>query len=102
MLLGEISMRVLAVGSYSNDFCPEIRERFVGVPEAASFRCTTSSEVFRIEVNDHVLFSKKILQSNVTPTAGRQAEIGCEVTNGDQFPCLQRMIFGERRRRRLR
>jgi hypothetical protein len=64
-------MRVLAVGAYSNDFCTEIRERFVGVPEAASFGCTTASEVSRIEVNDQVLFSKKILQSNVTPTAGQ-------------------------------
>ena len=71
MLLCEISMRVLAIGAYSNDFCPEIRERFVGVPEAASFRRTAASEVFRIEINDQVLLSKKILQSNVTAIAGR-------------------------------
>ena len=94
MLLCELSMRVLAVGAYSNDFCPEIRERFVGVPETASFGCTAASEVFRIEVNDHVLFSKKILQSNIAPTAGRQAKIGCGVTNSDQFPCLPRMVLG--------
>src|SRR3989442_7850325 len=73
MLLSEISMRVLAIGAYSNHFCPQVRERFVGVPERASFRGAAAGEVFRIEINDHVLLSKKILQSNVSAIASRYA-----------------------------
>ncbi len=60
MLLSEIAMRVLTVGAYSNNFCAEIFERFVGVSEGAGFRCAASGEVFGIEVNDDVLLSKKI------------------------------------------
>jgi len=70
MLLSEVSMRVLAVGAYSNHFCAQIRERFVRVSERASFRGAAAGEVFRVEVNDNVLLSKKILQSNVIAIAG--------------------------------
>jgi hypothetical protein len=70
VLLSEISMRVLAVGAYPNDLCPEILERFVRVPEAASLRRTAARKVFRIEIDDHVLLAKKVSQINETATAG--------------------------------
>jgi hypothetical protein len=91
MLLSEIAMRVLTVGAYSNNLCAEILERFVGVSECARFRCTASGEVFGIEVNDHVLLSNKISESNVTAIAGRQSEAGCGVTDSEQIPYFPRV-----------
>ena len=85
MLLSEISMRVLAVGAYPNDLCAKILERFVRVSEAASLSRTTLGEIFRIEVNDHVPLSKKILQPNITSIAAGKAESRCDVTNSEQL-----------------
>jgi len=85
MPLNEISMRVLAVGAYSNNLCTNILERFVRISEAAGLGCAALSEVFRIEVNDYVLLSKEIRQGNVTAIAGWQSEARCGITNSEQL-----------------
>ena len=92
-------MRGLAVGTYSNNFCPQIRERFVGVAEAASLGCTAPGEVLRIEVKDNVPLSKEILQSNVTAIAGWQAEIRSLVSYGEQFLYLRVKDYGQWQKR---
>ena len=84
VLLGEVSVRGLVIRAYSDHFCTEILERFVGVPEAAGFCRTALGEVFRIEVDDKVFLSKKIRQRNVTAIAGWQMETRCVIANSDQ------------------
>jgi len=92
-------MRGLAVGTYSNNFCPQIRERFVRVAKAASLGCTAAGEVPRIEVEDNVFFAKEILQSNVTAIAGWQAEIGSLGSYGEQFLYLPVKDYGQWQKR---
>jgi len=99
VLLGEISMRVFAVGAYSNHFCAEILERFVRVSEAASLGCTALGEVFGVEIDDHVLLSKKILQRNITSIAGGKAETRCDVTNSEQLLRLLQLCHGLEKKR---
>src|SRR5207245_9690590 len=58
MLLSEVSMRVLAVGAYSNHFCAHIRDRGVRLSERASFRGASAGGVLPVEVNDYVPLSE--------------------------------------------
>jgi hypothetical protein len=92
--LSEISMGVSAVGAYSDHFCAEILERFVGVSKAASLGCTALSEVFRIEIDDYAVLPKEIRQGNVTASAGWQSEIRCDITNTEQLLHFRRSFYG--------
>jgi hypothetical protein len=52
-----------------DDFRTDPFELLVAVSKPTSFGSTTASEIFRIEVDDDVLFSPKIPEANIATIA---------------------------------
>src|SRR2546425_12099033 len=95
MFLGKISVRHLVVSANPDDFGTEGLELLIRISKLAGFCCASLSEVFRIEVDDHVLLSTEVFEANILAGARLETKSGGGATQLDHWLDVLELGFSE-------
>lgn len=78
VLLAEILMRLLAVGTYADDAESHLGELSLAVTQALGLEGTSRSVVLRVEIKNYAL-TFEVVQRKSVPGLGRRSEVGSQV-----------------------